>query len=206
MNRPDLSRGAGGRRRYIPDWPRRNARTRKRLGRVMLILGVAILFSVIAFNRVGSGDDEPAAATGAALELRSGRWYATEALVLTTVSLQRVIDGDTLDVLALSTSLRVRAFGFDAPESGERCAVAAAELLTALTADGVRLLADQRQQDRFDRELRYLFTPDRLSIDAAMVGAGVARAWTEDGALRDTLVAIEDDARSARRGCLWAER
>ncbi len=116
-----------------------------------------------------------------------------------------MIDGDTLDVLALSTSLRVRAFGFDAPEAGERCAGEATARLVALTGGGVQLLAGERLQDRFGRELRYLFTPERLSIGAVMVGEGLARAWGDDGALRERLVTVEDEARAAGRGCLWAE-
>ncbi|MEE8338200.1 MAG: thermonuclease family protein [Dehalococcoidia bacterium] len=170
-----------------------------------LLLGAAILLSVFVFNRSGSDGDEPATAGVPALELREGRWYASPAFVLTAVGVEHVIDGDTLNVLALSTLLRVRAFGFDAPEPGERCSSEATARLTALTAGGVQLLADERLQDRFSRELRYLFTPDRLSIDAVMIGEGLARAWTEDGALRDALVAIEDEARSEHRGCLWVE-
>lgn len=179
--------------------------SRALLSRMTLLLGAAILFSVVVFNRAGSDGDEPATTGVPALELRAGQWYAPPALALTAVSIERVIDGDTLDVRALSTLLRVRAFGFDAPEAGERCSSEATARLTALTADGVQLLAGERLQDRFSRELRYLFTPDRLSIDAAMVGEGLAHAWTQDGALRDVLVAIEDEARSERRGCLWAE-
>ena len=179
--------------------------SRALLSRMTLVLGVAIVFSIIVFNRAGSDGDEPETDAEPAIELRAGQWYAPPALALTAVSVERVIDGDTLNVLALSTLLRVRAYGFDAPEAGERCSSEATARLTALTADGVQLLADERLQDRFSRELRYLFTPDRRSIDAAMVGEGLARAWTQDGALRDALVAIEDEARSERRGCLWAE-
>ena len=112
-----------------------------------------------------------------------------------------VIDGDTISV----AGREVRIFGIDAPERGERCAEAATAHLTALTAGGVQLLADERLQDPFSRELRYLFTPAGLSIDAVMIEEGLAQAWRKDGALRDVLVATEDDARSARRGCLWAD-
>jgi endonuclease YncB( thermonuclease family) len=170
-----------------------------------LVLGVLILVSVIAFAHRGSDDDDPVTAAAGMIELRSGQWYATATLALSSVDVERVIDGDTLDVLALSTSLRVRAFGFDSPEQGERCAEPATARLTTLTADGVQLLADERVQDRFGRELRYLFTAAGLSIDAVMVDEGLAHAWREDGAFRDLLVAIEDGARSARRGCLWAD-
>ena len=76
--------------------------------------------------------------------------------------------------------------------------------LAELAADGMRLQPDDRLQDRFGRELRYLFTIDGLSIDSAMASEGLARAWRDDGALRDHLVALEEQARDARRGCLWA--
>ncbi len=181
------------------------ARRRARLWRMVIVLGVLILFSVIAFGQRSANDDDPVTAAASAIELRSGQWYATATLALTSVEVERVIDGDTLDVLALSTLLRVRAFGIDAPERGERCAEAATAHLTALTAGGVQLLADERLQDPFSRELRYLFTPAGLSIDAVMIEEGLAQAWRKDGALRDVLVATEDDARSARRGCLWAD-
>jgi hypothetical protein len=36
-----------------------------------------------------------------------------------------------------------------------------------------------------------------------MISAGMALAWTQDGALRDPLVALEAQARDLRRGCLW---
>jgi len=181
------------------------ARTRARLGRMTLVLGVLILFSVIAFGRVSSGGDDPVTAGDGAIEQRAGQWYATATLALTSVDVERVIDGDTLDVQALSTLLRVRVFGIDTPERGERCAEAATTRLTALTVGGVQLLADERLRDSVGRELRYLFTPAGLSIDAVMIEEGLAHAWREDGALRDVLVATEDGARSARRGCLWAD-
>ena len=36
-----------------------------------------------------------------------------------------------------------------------------------------------------------------------MIAAGMAHAWTRDGALRDDLVTLETDARARRAGCLW---
>ena len=47
----------------------------------------------------------------------------------------RVIDGDTLD----TTRGRVRLFGVDAPEHGERCASEATDRLQDLAGDSVRL-------------------------------------------------------------------
>ncbi|MEE8421198.1 MAG: thermonuclease family protein [Dehalococcoidia bacterium] len=200
MTRPDLPRGAGGRRRYVPNWPRRLDATRGRLGRVILLLGIAILFTTTTLRLADR--DEPAPA---ALEFRGDGWYLASADSLPLVALDRVIDGDTLDVLALQTGLRVRAFGFDAPERGERCAEEATARLTALAGGGLRLMPDERLRDSGGRELRYLFTTDGRSIDAAMVDEGLATAWRRDGALRELLIAREDGARDAHRGCLWTE-
>lgn len=202
MNRPDLPRGAGGRRRYVPDWPRRLDATRSRLGRVFLLLGMAILFATVGLSLTNRD------ATRQPLEFRGDGWYLAAAGDLPLVALDRVIDGDTVDVLALQTGIRVRAFGFDAPERDERCAAEATARLTALATlagGGLRLMPDERLQDDDGRELRYLFTPNGWSIDAAMVSEGLATAWRRDGALRDLLVTREDEAREAHRGCLWRE-
>jgi len=67
----------------------------------------------------------------------------------------------------------------------------------------VLLLPDARERDRFDRLLRYVFDTDGASIDAQMIAEGLAHAWTEDGAYRDQLIALEADARASGVGCLW---
>ncbi len=65
------------------------------------------------------------------------------------------------------------------------------------------LVPDARATDPFGRELRYVFTSDGRSVDAALVSEGLAHAWREDGSRRDALVAAEERARSSRVGCLW---
>ncbi len=214
------------RRRYTPDWPEHLPRTRARLGRLMLLLGAAILLTMVGAARVRSvgapgvtlsptpaairtaaaatAGVTPATAPPATLEQRADGWYLAQPEAWPLVEVERVVDGDTLDVRAAQTALRVRMFGIDAPERGERCADEAAASLGRLTGRAVRLVADARQQDAFGRELRYVFTPDGRSLDAALLDAGLARAWREDGALQTLLVSIEAGARDARRGCLWA--
>ena len=203
MRRPgDEPRGVRGRRRYVPDWPRNIQRTRRRMGQTMLTLGLMIFivgFAVAQLRGDGDGDD------GRLLRQLDGGWHYSQSESMVLVTVERTIDGDTLDVLSLQTPLRVRMFGVDAPERGERCARAAAARLTALAAGAVRLLPDERLEDAGGRQLRYLFTPDGLSIDAALITEGLARAWRTDGALRDQLVEREEEARRERRGCLWAE-
>lgn len=201
MSDGDGPRGAGGRRRYVPDWPGRGfTRARARMGRTMLVLGALIVLTVFAFGRRG-GDDGPSTL----LVLRSGGWYLTTEQPLIPVAVDRIVDGDTLDVLAFDGArLRVRVFGVNASERGERCAAEATARLGALAGGTVRLLADERTQDGSGRELRYLFAEDGRSIDAALISEGLATAWDADGALRDELVALERETRDAGRGCLWS--
>lgn len=114
-----------------------------------------------------------------------------------------IIDGDTFDVILGGVEQRVRIFGVDTPERGDSCFFEATELLRTLTKDDVLLRADARKVDRNGRLLRYVYRTDGLSIDAVLIRAGVAYAWTRDGALRDELMALEDQAKRERSGCLW---
>ncbi len=115
----------------------------------------------------------------------------------------KIVDGDTLDVLLDGREERVRVFGIDTPERGQPCFREASDRLEALADSQVLLRPDVRDRDRYGRLLRYLYTPDGRSIDAAMIAEGFAHAWTDDGALRDPLVALEAHAAGSRNGCLW---
>ncbi|MDA0352368.1 MAG: thermonuclease family protein [Chloroflexi bacterium] len=120
------------------------------------------------------------------------------------VQVAEIVDGDTLHVVAVDgTELTVRLFGVDTPERGEACYAEATARLAALAGSEVLLLPDVRLEDRGGRALRYVFTAEGASIDAALVDEGLAVAWRDDGAYRDQIVALEDTARSAGTGCLW---
>jgi micrococcal nuclease len=121
-------------------------------------------------------------------------------------SVVRIVDGDTLRATIDGVEEPVRLFGVDTPERGDPCFVEAADILrlqVALHAGQIRLLPDARNRDRYDRLLRYVYTPDGVSIDAVLVASGFGRAWRQDGALRDPLVELEALARAQHRGCLW---
>jgi micrococcal nuclease len=121
-------------------------------------------------------------------------------------SVVRIVDGDTLRAIVDGVEGPVRLFGVDTPERGEMCFAEAADVLrifVALHAGQVLLAADARDRDSFGRLLRYVYTPDGLSIDAVLVAEGYGYAWTRDGALRDALVDLEAIARLEGRGCLW---
>lgn len=139
------------------------------------------------------------------VRLDDGGWHAGHEEELPLSRVVRVVDGDTLLVAGSDGQpLRVRLFGIDAPEAGEPCGAEATADLERTVGERVRLLADERTTDRFGRELRYVFTSDGMSVDAELIRHGSARAWREDGAYRDVLVALEAAARLEGRGCLWA--
>ena len=111
----------------------------------------------------------------------------------------RVIDGDTLD----TTRGRVRLFGVDTPERGERCASEATDRLQELAGASVRLEDGPRLTDQFGRILAYVYTKDGVCIDETLIREGLATAWTRDGQYRDRLVGLEREVRRKGAGCLW---
>ena len=115
----------------------------------------------------------------------------------------QVIDGDTLDLLIAGTKYRVRLFGVDTPERGERCYEEATERTRQLSGDMVRIEPGPRSEDRYGRSLFYLYTRSGESIDAILIRNGLATAWTRDGQYRDVLVNLEQEARRQGTGCLW---
>lgn len=129
--------------------------------------------------------------------------FCVDPALYEAATLDDVIDGDTIDVFIGATAERVRLFGIDAPERGDRCARESTARVSDLVAGGVRLRPDARKQDSYGRLLRYVYTTEGLSVDAVLIAEGLAFAWTRDGALRDDLMAIEAEARAAGRGCLW---
>jgi len=115
------------------------------------------------------------------------------------VQVTHVVDGDTFQAGLLT----VRLFGVDTPERGERCASEATERLHELAGDTVRLEDGPRLTDQFGRRLAYVYTQDGVSVDAALIREGLAKAWTRDGQYRDYLVRLEREARGQKAGCLW---
>ena len=115
------------------------------------------------------------------------------------VLVTRVIDGDTLD----TPRGRVRLFGVDTPERGERCASEASERLRELAGDSVRLEDGPRLTDQGGRLLAYVYTENGLSVDEILIREGLATAWTRDGQHRDFLVNLEREAKRKYAGCLW---
>ena len=124
-------------------------------------------------------------------------------LSLEQATLEKVIDGDTIDVLIGGELKRVRYYGIDAPEEGDKCYEEATIRNRELVGTTVRLEADARNEDEYSRLLRYVFTNDGISIDAALVSEGLAKAWREDGRYLARLTTLEIYAHEHAIGCLW---
>jgi micrococcal nuclease len=114
-----------------------------------------------------------------------------------------VIDGDTIDVLIDRERQRVRYYGIDAPEEDEKCYQEAKERNRELAGTTVRLEGDARDKDEQGRLLRYVFTDKGISVDAALVSEGLAKAWREDGRYLTRLTILETHAQQEGIGCLW---
>ena len=115
------------------------------------------------------------------------------------IEVDRVIDGDTFQ----SANARIRLFGVDTPERGERCFNEATGRFKQLAGDTVWVEFGPRQEDRYGRILYYVYNVNGESIDEMLVREGFAEAWTRDGQHRDVLVAAEAGASRDGRGCLW---
>jgi micrococcal nuclease len=122
---------------------------------------------------------------------------------LQEAQVEDVIDGDTIDVMIGGQPVRVRYYGVDTPERGDRCYREAVDRNETLIGSRVLLLPDARDEDSFDRRLRYIFLADGTSVDATLVAEGFGRAWRQDGRYRDEIIALEEEAKAAGRGCLW---
>lgn len=214
-DQPPFHRDARGRSRPARRRPARPAVTpdellrQKSLSKVFfLVASIAAFVSLIAagLGRLDDGGPQDAPSSDA-------RAAATEAAPASAplpnavlVDVVKVVDGDTIDVRAAQTELRVRLYGVDTPERGDRCFKEATDRTRALAAAQVQLVPDARLQDSFKRELRYVYTAGGESIDAALVREGFALAWRQDGAQRAALIALEEQARAAKRGCLWSSQ
>jgi micrococcal nuclease len=125
-----------------------------------------------------------------------------------SVSGTRVVavgDGDTITVELDGERERVRIIGINAPERGECLADDATELLRDLVdGEGVELIADRSDRDRFGRLLRYVEV-DGTDAGAELVRAGLAlaRRYPPDTARADAYAVVQRDATDAGRG-MWA--
>ncbi len=131
---------------------------------------------------------------------------------LSSVSVQRVVDGDTL---RLSDGRSVRMIGLNTPELGkqgrsdEPFAVAARKRLEVLVADSggrVGLLPGKQAKDHYGRTLAHVYSTNGTNLEAQMLadGLGFQVAVAPNVDLVACQQAAERSARQAGRG-LWRQ-
>lgn len=187
---------------------RRRLTPRRLLGLVVVLVAGAVL---VAFPRLlgdGSGGGAPGGA-GAVPVPTSVPAAAAEAVV------ERVVDGDTVIVTVAGERERIRLIGVDTPETVKPDAPVdcfgpeASAFTTATLPEGATVWleddASQGDADRYDRLLRYVWSPDGTMLNERLVAEGYGREDTYDDAYRyrDRFVAAEASAEASRVG-LWA--
>lgn len=101
------------------------------------------------------------------------------------VVVDRVVDGDTIEVRSGATVTPVRLIGIDTPEkdgSGRPAECYGAEATAYLTqrlppGTPVTLVGDDERRDRYDRLLAYVLTSDDVLVNLELVDAGYAAAF-----------------------------
>ncbi|MBD8141847.1 thermonuclease family protein [Frigoribacterium sp. CFBP 13605] len=186
---------------------RRRLTPRRLLGVLVVLVAGAVL---VAFPRLlgdGSAGGGPGGA-GAVPVPTSVPAAAVEAVV------DRVVDGDTVVVLVAGERERIRLIGVDTPETVKPDAPVdcfgpeASTFTTAALPEGATVWleddASQGDADRYDRLLRYVWSPDGTMLNERLVAEGYGREDTYDDAYRyrDRFVAAEASAEASRVG-LW---
>lgn len=159
-------------------------------------------------------------AVGAALVAVGVVWQSHAALalpvsperVMTTVSVTRVLTGDTIEVELDGVREQVRYLGLVAPGDGQRLETRASLGQTALEANQqlvagqqVQLELDAQPRDAQGRLLAYVYVGDRM-VNAELVQRGYVRMMTMLPNVRyqARLLALQWEARAEGRG-LWVQ-
>ncbi len=194
---PGSKQPSGGRRRRRSSTSLSTTterRMRRQLNRLTLVVAVVIVVALAVSRFAGNDTTTTTPAPGVTVAIEGAL----------PVEVDRIIDGDTLDVRAGGETFRVRLYGVDTPERGEACFREATDRLRDLAGAQVQLLPDARLADRYDRQLRYVYASDGTLIDEALVREGYGLAWRDDGSKREAIIVAEEEARGAARGCLWS--
>jgi micrococcal nuclease len=125
----------------------------------------------------------------------------------------RVVDGDTIDVIAGGARVRVRYIGVDTPETRHpakavQCYGQAASAFNERLVGGqrVRLVRDVEERDRYGRLLAYVYRArDGLFVNAELARLGYAQplAIGPDTRYARRFARLAREARHAGRG-LWS--
>jgi len=115
----------------------------------------------------------------------------------------RVVDGDTIDVLAGAQGIRVRLIGIDSPEIGQSFGDEAKRFVSELIF-AKQVILRGSGKDRYGRMLADVTLADGSDLSRRLVAGGKAW-WYRKYALNDRILELlHNEAREARRG-LWVD-
>lgn len=125
--------------------------------------------------------------------------FAAETIAGKVVS---VADGDTITVLKDKEQIKVRLHGVDAPEKAQDFGTAARSF-TSDACFGNEVTVEVKDTDRYGRKVGIVTLPDGRVLNHELLKAGLAH-WYEAYAPNDTtLKALQEEAKSAKRG-VWS--
>ena len=118
-----------------------------------------------------------------------------------SVSVNRVLDGDTIDVMLEGKPARVRYVGIDTPETSQEYGSDATKENQNLVGRSVELEYDIIKEDRYGRILTYVWTGDRL-INEELVkkGLAVVATFPPNVKYQKVYIAAQEKARLERNG------
>lgn len=128
---------------------------------------------------------------------------APEALPEDDVQLERVFDGDTIEVSINDRSEQIRYIGANAPERDETCfEESIEENRTLLNSGPLRLDTDETDRDQYGRLLRYVYAGDVL-VEREMIARGYAEVvrYRSDDKHYDEFRELELEAARQDLGC-----
>ena len=129
-----------------------------------------------------------------------------EAPIRQLAFVQRVIDGDSIEVILDGETYQLRYIGIDAPEIGMPLFKGATEANEVFVENQiVELERDISDVDKYGRLLRYVYLPDGRMVNVELVGSGwaYAIAYPPDVKHQDLINSSEQDAKKVGIG-LWA--
>ena len=141
-----------------------------------IIRGLCAGREMIGIGKLAAGFVLAPAAWGHQWPRHHGRCVETDQGVV-----QRVVDGDTVDVSVGGTTTRIRLLNVDTPETVDpnepvQClGPEATEFLKSVLPAGtaVRLEYNEERTDRYDRTLAAVFTPDGKLVNAEIARQGL---------------------------------
>lgn len=129
-----------------------------------------------------------------------------EVLAREIAYVERVIDGDSIEVMLDGKLTGLRYIGLDAPEIGIPYSLEAAEFNRNLVEGQiVELERDVSNTDKYGRLLRYVYLQDGTMVNTELVRSGfaLAMAYPPDTKYQELINSSEDEAKQGGIG-LWA--